>query len=372
MKNAKSNIKKSKLLNIGAISLFLFLFIYCSPTNSPEGITKEFLERLNEFDFKSAEEISTDEGIQTVQMIGNYYNKFSKEELENLRTQLANSKIEVISINEENETAIVEYKIDESDIKQMELRKIDGLWKANYKKPILDKISVDISNVYTSYNAYGQPEVSFSQNGYPILEYFWDGAFIDYKMANFYLKNIGSDGNCELIMFEGKNKETFSLKANMSYVLRIKPWNLDNYSDSFVTSTMDKLVFQNAQISQKDANYDIILEELRKEADVDLSNLPDQEWFNDTIWEERKKYCAQIDTYIKLRSDGLFGYNYVQPDKFKFDGNEKWQIKDGFLLLSWNGGFATIKLRLTSKNTDYLFGTHSRSAAPRMLTRISR
>jgi len=239
-------------------------------------------------------------------------------------------------------------------------------------KPILEKIPVDTSQVHTKYNAYGQPDVSLSKNGYPVLEYFWDGAWIDYKMANFFLNNIGSDGNCELTISGAKNTQTFSVKANTSYVLRIKPWNSDYYSDSFVTSTNDKLVFKSPQVSQTASNYEIILEELHKEGDVDLSNLPDKEWFHDTIWESRERYCAKTDTYIKLRSDGLFGYNYAQPDKFTFDGNEKWHVKDGFLYISWNGGFAIYKLRLTSKDTDYLFGTRTKNNEPFTFHRIRR
>ena len=378
MQNVKDNINKSKLVNIGAILLFLFLFLYCAPTNSPEGITKEFLERLNEFNFESAKEISTDEGMRIVQMINNYYNKFSKEELENLSTQFVNSEIEVISIKEENETAIVEYKIDESDIEQMELRKVNGKWKANYKKPILEKISVDISQVYTLNNAYGQTEVSYSKNDYPMLEYFWDGAFLKYSMANLYLENIGSDGDCELIISETKHKQTFSLKANTSYILRVKPWNIDKYLDNCITLEMDKLILTSTQKSKLNGYYDITLEELPKVSDVDSSNLPDKKWFNNTIWEYRKKYCVTIEYYIKLRSDGLFGYiSYpkdpadVKPEKFKFDGNDKWTIRDGFLYLDWNGGYATVKYKLTNKNTDYFLGTHSNSTAQRMLYRIN-
>ena len=369
MKTVKEHTKIYRLLSIGAISLFLFL--YCGPTNNPEGITEEFLKRLNKFDFESAKEISTDEGIQIVQMISNYYNKFPEEELVDLRKQLANSEIEVVSIEEENDTALVEYKIGESDIEQMELRKVNGKWKANYRKPILEKISVDISQVYTSYNAYGQPDVSFSKNVYPILEYFWNGAFIRYRMANFYIRNIGSEGNCELIISEAKNKQKYTLKANMSYVLRIKPWNLRDYSDDFVTLKMDKLVFESSQKAKPDGGYDIILEELPQEGNLALSNLPDKKWFSNTIWEYKRKYCAKIDSYIKLRSDGLFGYNDIKPEKFKFDGNEKWKIKDGFLYLVWNGGFATVKYKLTNKNTDYLFGVHSNSIGPYMLHRIN-
>ena len=239
-------------------------------------------------------------------------------------------------------------------------------------KPILEKIPVDTSQFHTKFNAYGQRDVSFSKNGYPFLEYFWNGAWIDYKMANFFLKNIGSDGNCELTISGTKNTQAFSVKANTSYVLRIKPWNLDYYSDSLVTSTNDKLVFKSAEVSQTASNYEIVLEELPKEADIDLSNLPDKEWFYDTIWERRERYCAKIDNYIKLRNDGLFGYNYSQPDKFKFDGNEKWEVKDGFLYLSWNGGFAIYKLRLTTKDTDCLFGTRTKTNEPYTFHRIKR
>ena len=237
-------------------------------------------------------------------------------------------------------------------------------------KPILEKIPVDTSEVYTKYNAYQQSDVSFSKNGYPFLEYFWNGAWIDYKMANFFLKNIGSDGNCELTISGVKNTQTYKVKANTSYVLRIKPWNSDYYSDSFVTSTNEKLVFKSPKVPETVSKYEIVLEELPKEGAVDLSNLPDKEWFHDTIWEKRERHCAKIDTYIKLRSDGLFGYNYGQPDKFKFDGDEKWEVKDGFLYLSWNKGFAIYKLRLTSKDTDYLFGTRTKTNEPFTFHRI--
>jgi len=239
-------------------------------------------------------------------------------------------------------------------------------------KPILEKIPLDTSQVYTKYNAYGQKDVTFSQNGYPFLEYFWDGAWIDYKMANFFLKNTGSDGNCELTISGAKKTQTFSAKANSSYVLRIKPWKSDYYSDTFVTSTKDKIMFNSAQVSQTASNYEIILEELHVEGNVDLSNLPDEEWFHNTIWEGRRKYRAKVDCYMTLRSDRLFGYNYGQPDNFKFDGNDTWEVKDGFLYLSWNNNFAIYKIRLTSKNADYLFGTRTKTNEPFTFHRIRR
>ncbi|MFB0566631.1 MAG: hypothetical protein ACETWK_13270 [Candidatus Aminicenantaceae bacterium] len=141
---------------------------------------------------------------------------------------------------------------------------------------------MDLSQTYTSYNVYSQPDIVYSRNGFPFVEYFFHGAFLDYKTANFFMKNIGSEGTFEVITSDANDKQTFSIKANTSYVLRIKPWDFGSYRDDLISIKMDQLVFKNTKKPKR--NYELIFEEIYSESDTALSDPQNREWFNDTIW----------------------------------------------------------------------------------------
>jgi len=88
--------------------------------------------------------------------------------------------------------------------------------------PEIERINIDTSKTITTFNAYGQPDTVYSNNGYPIIKYIWDGAFIDKLIANYYFTNTGNYGDCEFIVsIIAERKRIFKLKANKSYILRI-------------------------------------------------------------------------------------------------------------------------------------------------------
>ena len=120
------------------------------------------------------------------------------------------------------------------------------------------------------------------------------------------------------------------------------------------------------------------MDELPDAGEVDPSNLPDKAFFEDRECDLSLRYCSIPYDYILPRRDGRIGYAqspriFDKPglspsDHYRFDADHKWEVKDGFLVLSWNRAFAANEFTLTSRNAKYLFGSHSNEPTSRMLT----
>lgn len=244
----------------------------------------------------------------------------------------------------------------------------------------------DIKDLYTDSIAstmytdkYGRPGVVCLDNGYPIIEYIWDGSWIDKLVGNFYFINQGNAGDVKfMVHVEERKEQTFNLKANTSYIFRIKinefgstgPYRSERWEKHLihikVKNIEHQITFEAPQGTQRDNDalklydFEMILEELYDPGKIDSLNCPDKAWLVNSIWQEKFRYGVNTQTYIKFQDDGLFGYNDKKPEEFKFDGTETWEIKNRKLVLSWNDGYLYAKYQLTNKNTDCLFGTHHR------------
>jgi len=327
------------------------------------------------------------ESENTVSAYEDFLNKYPEGEL----ADKAKVKIEEIFFKAaESENTVSAYenflnKYPEGELADKAKVKIE-------KFPKLEKLDIDTSKSITENNAYGQPSVVISNDGYPITEYIWEGAWIDKVTVNFYVKNSRGSGKSEIFVSIAETKgRIFDVKADTNYIVRVTinqfgstgPWNMTPWVKYPVilqaSSFKDSIIFEAPQAFKlksdkfnKLMDFEIRLEKLPGPGKVDSSNLPDKEWFDNSIWEYKYKYCLATERYILLRSDGLFGHNDNKPEDFKVDGDETWEIKDGILILSWNKGYALVKYKLTNKNTSYLFGTHSNSAIPFMLHRIKK
>ncbi len=262
------------------------------------------------------------------------------------------------------------------------------------KFPKLEPVHVDTSSVLTHNNVYGQPDYVFSGDGHPIIEYSWHQAWISGVRVNFYMKNSRGPGKSEIAASVTRTKKaSFEVKADTTYVIRVfikefgisGPWNMTQWMEYPVKlqagSFEDSIRFQ-APLGVKRAtdkfellDFEIGLDELPDAGKVDPSNLPDKAFFNDRECDIAYRYCVVPNNWILLRSDGLIGHansprsseGRSQRDHYRFDGDDKWEVKDGFLILSWNRAFASEKYSLTNKNAEYLFGTHSNDFLPLML-----
>lgn len=257
--------------------------------------------------------------------------------------------------------------------------------------PKIEKLNVDTSTTYTEYDVYGQRDAVFSNNGYPILEYLWVPGRISDVIVSFYFRNTGSDGRCTFIASTAEQKKrTFDLKANTSYVLRV---SVSEFGPTLPADSGDwaahalslevmgieehiKFYVPRAVESKTDKSTPVVswlrLEEMGDPGAVDVANLPDKEWFENSVWSHSPRYAFKRYHFVKFRSDGKFGLGYLDPSVFTVDGDETWDVQGGDLTLSWNGGFAFARCKLTNRSTRYLFCTHSRSRWSYMLYRLGK
>jgi len=259
------------------------------------------------------------------------------------------------------------------------------------KSPQLEKMAVDTSELLTHYNAYGQPHAVFSKNGYPIIEYGWLRGNISGVNTYFYVKNSKCPGQAEIsISLTETMTQSFEVKPDTAYVIRVisnvfgstLPWNATQWTEHQVTlqtgSLKDTIKFQVPQILNTDSArggvqvFRIKMDELPDEGAVDPSDLPDKAFFDNRECSIGLRYCLSIENWVLLRSDGLVGRADTFPlrevrdlsDHYRADGDDKWVVKDGFLTIIWNNGFATNTFKLTNRDTKYLFGTHSNHPFP--------
>ena len=259
------------------------------------------------------------------------------------------------------------------------------------KSPQLEKLALDTSELLTQYNVYGQPHAVFSKNGFPIIEYGWLRAHISGVNTYFYVKNSKYAGQAEIsITLTETMKQLFEVKPDTAYVIRVinnvsgstLPWNATQWTEHQVTlqtgSLKDTIKFQVPQIFNIDDDraglrvFRIMMNELPAEGAVDPANLPDKAFLDDRECSIGLRYCLSKEGYVLLRSDGLVGRADYPPlsevrdlsGHYRVDGDDRWEVKDGFLTIIWNNGFATNTFKLTNRDAEYLFGTHSNHPFP--------
>lgn len=64
-----------------------------------------------------------------------------------------------------------------------------------------------------------------------------------------------------------------------------------------------------------------------------------------TTWSEFCPGGNPERTFVELRDDGTFAYRYPDED-WSHDGNERWEVSGGELVISWNDGYAVTRYRL--------------------------
>ncbi|MBI3825916.1 MAG: caspase family protein [Candidatus Rokubacteria bacterium] len=92
-----------------------------------------------------------------------------------------------------------------------------------------------------------------------------------------------------------------------------------------------------------------------------------------TVWRWTCDGCAVTQTaWVRLDGDGAFGFSYDGPGTFKptgARGPNSWSVKDGQLVLVWNGGFSTERYRLEGSLGDVISGTKANVPHARLTLR---
>ena len=162
----------------------------------------------------------------------------------------------------------------------------------------LEWIDIDTSSLKTKYDAYGLPSVTFTKDFYPVVEYKFDGSYIDTVLPNFFVKNEGQTGRVNLtVTIKNKKTKQFTLAAGSAYIIRV-PIQLLNtaswgkgigktYTVNIKVGNLEKIISFKGEHSDS-IKFNILLEEMPGRIDKsDSENLPDEKWFYNSIWSQK-------------------------------------------------------------------------------------
>jgi hypothetical protein len=167
----------------------------------------------------------------------------------------------------------------------------------------LEWLNIDSSQRKTVYDAYGLPSVTYAENIYPMIEYKFDGSFIDTVVINSYLKNSGEEAETDITVTVRKNKtKKFALKAGNVYVLRV-PIKLINTSSWGKGFGEDYHV--NIKLGNIEKNISFRAEHARSiEFDFFLDDLPSNRYKKTKTSEAEKAGSVPPDLSKKAKSSG--------------------------------------------------------------------
>ena len=121
-------------LGLGLVFMVVLMATACAfgPANEPKAIAEAFLGDLKNTDFKKASTYATDSAKQLLLLMESLKENAPKDELEKSRAlKLAINKVDVVG-----NTSRVEYQLGSDPVQYLDLVKIDGVWKVDFKKQI--------------------------------------------------------------------------------------------------------------------------------------------------------------------------------------------------------------------------------------------
>jgi hypothetical protein len=102
------------------------------PANNPRAIAEAFLNDLKNTELKKAAEYGTDTAKQLILLMDMLKENVPKEELDKTRGQ----KVVIDGVDEQSTTATVRYHLDNDPVQTLDLIKINGIWKVDFKKQV--------------------------------------------------------------------------------------------------------------------------------------------------------------------------------------------------------------------------------------------
>ena len=112
----------------------LVILADCSlpPANNPRSVAETFLNHLKAVEFKQAGELATDTSRQTL-----LYLESLKSSLPQDRIDQSKAKgVTIISVKEEGDKAMVNFRMGTDDEQALEMVKTAGAWKVDFKKQL--------------------------------------------------------------------------------------------------------------------------------------------------------------------------------------------------------------------------------------------
>ena len=129
------NLKPVRYLMILVMTALLASsFVACNlpPANEPKAIAEAFLNDLKNTEFKKASEYGTDAAKQLLLLMETLKVNAPKEELDKTKA-LA---LTITKVETNGDTAKVEYRLGEEAPQTLDLVKVDGKWKVDFKKQV--------------------------------------------------------------------------------------------------------------------------------------------------------------------------------------------------------------------------------------------
>jgi hypothetical protein len=102
------------------------------PANNPRAVAEAFLNDLKNSEFKEAAEYGTDTAKQLILLMDMLKENVPKEELEKTKGQA----LVIDGVDEQDTTATVRYHLGSDPVQTLDMVKVDGQWKVDFKKQV--------------------------------------------------------------------------------------------------------------------------------------------------------------------------------------------------------------------------------------------
>jgi hypothetical protein len=102
------------------------------PANTPRAVAEAFLNDLKNTELKKAAEYGTDSAKQLILLMDMLKENVPKEELDKTKGQA----LVIDGVDEKDTTATVRYHLGNDPVQNLDMVKVDGKWKVDFKKQV--------------------------------------------------------------------------------------------------------------------------------------------------------------------------------------------------------------------------------------------
>lgn len=90
----------------------------------------------------------------------------------------------------------------------------------------------------------------------------------------------------------------------------------------------------------------------------------DRAFFAGTVWRIHNPGGNPEFNWVTFRDDGMVGYSSSSSTNFTFDGNDRWAVEDGQLVIRWTDGYSLERYVLSGDGSVFQGKKSSQSWAP--------
>lgn len=114
--------------------LALALLFSCAapPANEPKAVAERFLGHLKNMEFKEAGALATDDAKQLLLYLDSLRGTIPADRIEESRSK----PLAIDAVKQDGDSATVSYHLGGDLPSDLQMRKVDGVWKADFKKQL--------------------------------------------------------------------------------------------------------------------------------------------------------------------------------------------------------------------------------------------